>query len=58
MSREYQVPGGPYVNETSSRQYQLPGGSYINETQSGSAPVYDLTSKIERETALTMGPIE
>lgn len=30
--RQYQLPGGPYVNETALRQYQIPGGPYINES--------------------------
>jgi hypothetical protein len=35
--RQYQIPGGPFVNETDERQYQIPGGPYINET-AGAAP--------------------
>ncbi len=32
---QYQVPGGPYVNETATAQYQIPGGPYLNETAGG-----------------------
>jgi hypothetical protein len=39
MSTEYQIPGGPYVNETGTAQRQIPGGPYINETVS-SATVF------------------
>lgn len=37
-TRQYQIPGGPYVNvdETTAKQYQLPGGPYINV--GGAAP--------------------
>jgi hypothetical protein len=34
MTRQYQVPGGPFISETGARQYQIPGGPYVNETTS------------------------
>jgi hypothetical protein len=37
MARQYQIPGGPYINETGTRQYQLPGGPYVNETVSAAS---------------------
>jgi hypothetical protein len=36
---EYQIPGGPYVNETDTFEAQLPGGPYVNETVAGNPPV-------------------
>jgi hypothetical protein len=32
MAREWQIPGGPYINEAAVRQWQIPGGPYINDT--------------------------
>ena len=31
VSRQAQVPGSIYINETSSIQAQVPGGIYMNE---------------------------
>jgi hypothetical protein len=37
MARQYQIPGGPFVNEVGTGiEYQIPGGPFINEpTASG-----------------------
>ncbi len=32
MSRQWQIPGGAYINEAAVRQWQIPGGPYINDT--------------------------
>jgi hypothetical protein len=32
MARQYQVPGGRFVNETGTKKYQVPGGAYQNES--------------------------
>lgn len=32
MTTERQVPGGPFVNETTTSQRQIPGGPYLNDT--------------------------
>jgi hypothetical protein len=41
-TRQYQIPGGQYVNETTDTwEYQIPGGPYLNETTA--AAVGDLT---------------
>jgi hypothetical protein len=32
MAREWQIPGGPYINEATVRQWQIPGGPYLNDT--------------------------
>jgi hypothetical protein len=32
MTRQYQIPGGTFVNETGARQWQIPGGHFVNET--------------------------
>jgi hypothetical protein len=34
-TRQYQIPGGPFINETSTRQWG--GQTYINETVSVAA---------------------
>ena len=36
--REYLLPGGDYINETSTREYLLPGDGYINETVEATPP--------------------
>lgn len=40
---QYQILGGPYLNETGTAQYQLPGGPYVNET-AGTGPVTHATT--------------
>ncbi len=32
MSTQRQIPGGPFVNETSDGQRQIPGRQYLNES--------------------------
>jgi hypothetical protein len=32
MARQWQIPGGPYINETNVRQWQIPMGPFVNET--------------------------
>ena len=38
MAKQLQIPGGPYVNETTNDEAQIPGGPYLNQT-SGSSGV-------------------
>jgi hypothetical protein len=32
MERDFQSPGGMFINETGQRDYQPPSGEFINET--------------------------
>lgn len=32
MARQWQIPGGPYLNEDATRQWQIPGAGFVNET--------------------------
>lgn len=53
MSSERQIPGGAFVNETTTNQEQIPGNHYLVEGASGStvggagsplAPMYFLAT--------------
>lgn len=44
MARQYQIPGGPYINETGTNDYQIPGGPYINETVAAAGITFDAAS--------------
>lgn len=35
---EYQIPGGPFLNETGAFEAQLPGGPFVNETVTVTPP--------------------
>lgn len=35
MAAQRQIPGGAFVNETSTAQRQIPGGAYVVETGGG-----------------------
>lgn len=42
--RQIQIPGGPYINETTSqKEFQIPGGPYINEDTNSSILPQQLT---------------
>lgn len=43
MSRESQIPGGCFINETATRESQIPGGCFINETITGDIPPIIIT---------------
>lgn len=39
MAYERQIPGGPFVNETTANEAQIPGGPFINEGVTGALAV-------------------
>lgn len=38
--KQAQVPGGPFVNETSDNEQQIPGGPFLNQTSPASGPSF------------------
>lgn len=53
MAAQRQIPGGPYVNETTGKQYQIPGWQYINQTQGqAGAPIITGTVDYGYEEAI------
>lgn len=55
MARQYQIPGGPFVNPAQDgREYQLPGYGYFNDETTAAAIVGPL---VGGSHLLTNGPL-
>ena len=51
MAKQLQIPGGPYVNETTNDESQIPGGPYLNQTSGSSTSTVSVGSASETDTA-------
>jgi hypothetical protein len=54
---DFQIPGGPYVNETGAFDALVPGSAYLNQTASGASVIGGIDADEQRDVAAFDGDV-